>query len=149
MKRVAAGFFLLFGAVYLGLALQYPLDDGSGRPGAGMFPTLTGASLVIVSGWNLVRDWRAGPEPTKRDAVKDVLVAAGIIAGFLVMLGVLGTTLATLLFSLGFLAYFRKGRWVQNIIFSIAMTLGVELAFGLAFHADMPAGVLGIPTIFG
>lgn len=145
----------------------------SGRPGPGFFPLVVGGLLTVMTAYDLLKDLSTGasqvssPSVTsdaaadeeahgnifeKSDAsataapatyTRDAAILLVLIAGFILILKVVGAILAMILFMLALLQVFNPGKHVQNVLFSVIFPLCVYGLFELWLRAGLPQGLLG------
>ncbi|MGK0544348.1 tripartite tricarboxylate transporter TctB family protein [Halomonas cupida] len=127
-----------------------PLTD-TGRPGPGFFPLIVGGLLTLLTGLSLVKELSARhalatgltSKPVHGDSVrcsKDTCLLVILIAGFILILKVVGAILAMMLFMLTLLAVFNRGRHLQNLLYSTGFPLAVYALFELWLRAGLPQG---------
>jgi len=132
--------------LFAGLYSYYAFTDlswlsSAGRLGPAFFPRLIGVSLVALSAWSLAAEWGA-PRERVAEHWRAALVLALLSGLFVALLDVLGGLLAMVLFMASALAWFNRGRWVQNAILSLALPGGMYLLFKVWLNAGVPRGML-------
>lgn len=145
--RVAIGVvgLAVFG-YYLWEAGQMPMGE-TGSPGPGLFPTMVGALGVAVSGLVVVdaltkRERENRIElPGKRVLTKIVLFA-GTLIGFVVLLPVLGQYVASTLFCVASIKIIGNGSWFRSFFAGALIAISLSWAFLELFSIPLPSGVL-------
>jgi hypothetical protein len=133
---------LLFAGLYSYVAFtDLSLLSSAGRLGPAFFPRLIGASLVALSAWSLVAEWRA-PRQRVAEHWRAALALALLSGMFVAVLDVLGGLLAMILFMAAALAWFNRGRRVQNALLSLLLPGAMYLLFKVWLNAAVPRGVL-------
>lgn len=139
---------------YIEMAFQMDWITPGGRIGPGFFPRIIGVLSVLITAGALLNSLRPDvgdeeelleDEAGEADFGRHPLTLIGVILGtgvLLVTLTSLGAIVASAVFMIGVLAYLNPGRWVTNIILSIAVPLGLYLLFQTALNAGLPAGIL-------
>ncbi|ANQ27730.1 hypothetical protein BA894_15630 [Vibrio natriegens] len=131
------------------------LYDINGRPGPGYFPLIVGALMIITTSINVYKDIKIynklkGDTELKTFVnhsnvphyAKDAVVAAACLSLLIFTLSSLGAILSMILFCLVFLAYFNRGKHLQNLIYSIVFPASVYLLFDVWLQAGLPDGLL-------
>jgi putative tricarboxylic transport membrane protein len=146
--RIAAVLLLVFGAGYALTALRSYTYWGAHGPGSGFFPFWLGLALAVLSLLFLVSAIRqpdAGASwlPHGHGLVR-LLVVVGASTLFLVLLPVLGMTLATALFLVGLLRFLEGHSWLISLGVAVATSLGNWAIFSWWLQVPFPVGILGI-----
>lgn len=127
------------------------LHDINGRPGPGYFPLLIGLGLIIATAINVYKDYhqRLLTEEKLQDKsvnqryVKDTFIIAACIALLIFGLNILGAIISMIVFCMAFLAYFNRGKTLQNLVYSLIFPASVFMLFDVWLQAGLPAGLLG------
>jgi len=132
--------------LFAGLYSYYAFTDlswlsSASRLGPAFFPRIIGVALVALCAWSLVAEWRA-PGERVAEHWRASLVLALLSGMFVAVLDVLGGLLAMVLFMAGALAWFNRGRWVQNVLLSLLLPGGMYLLFKVWLNAGVPRGML-------
>lgn len=150
-------FFGVLLVVFLGyteMAFQLEWVTRAGRIGPGFFPRIIGGLAVVVTLWAVVDSLRR--EDTDESGVLEedtgegdlgrhpaaLLVAVAASAVLVLTLTSLGAILASAVFLFGLLSYLNRGRWLVNVVLSIAVPVGLYLLFQTALNAGLPSGLL-------
>src|SRR5699024_5698026 len=121
MRKIFSLLLLLISAFYLSLSLKLEFIS-NGIPG-GFLPIITSILLVIMTGYNLVKDLRGNvKESYVKDNMKNMLQVILVTFFYVLLFNILGALLSTLLFTITILIFLYKGKWKTNFIFSIIVT---------------------------
>ncbi len=138
----------------LGLMLSIYADglsigwiEGRG-PGAGMWPFWLSCGMALVSLWTLVR-WFAGITPESRsteeycasDTLVLVIVTTLAFLGFLILIQVIGTYLALMLYMLVCLRLLGGHSWLTTCSITIGAPIFIYLLFEVALTKYLPKGL--------
>lgn len=131
------------------------LYDINHRPGPGYFPLILGVLLLITTSANVYKDFkilkRLKSDQELNDVVrkakqahyaKDTVVIIACLSFLIFTLNILGAIISMVLFCLAFLAYFNRGKYRQNLIYSIVFPASVYLLFDVWLQAGLPDGLL-------
>jgi len=113
---------------------------------------------MMLAGWmvlggvvHLVRSWipsasqaSKSVDPSVVPQTRAFLLFVVALICFVVLIPWLGFTAATWLFAFGMIWY-QGSAWYQALCVSTLLVLGIRLLFGMLFHVQLPAGVLGLP----
>lgn len=153
-RTVFFGVLLVVLAVYTEIAFGMAWITDGGRIGPGFFPRIVGVLGVAITLAALVNSLRPGvtaDEASLEDEVGEgdlgrhpvpLLLTVALSAIFLVTLTSLGAIISSAIFMIGMLWYLNRGRWVMNIVLSIAVPVGMYLLFQTALNAGLPEGIL-------
>jgi len=140
-----AGFqlgILLFAGLYSYFAFaDLSWLSSAGRLGPAFFPRIIGVSLAALAAWSLVAEWRA-PRERLEEHWHAALALVLLSAVFVATLDVLGGLLAMILFMAAALAWFNRGRHLQNALLALLLPAGLYLLFKVWLNAGVPRGVL-------
>jgi hypothetical protein len=145
--RIAAVLLLAFGIGYAATAMRSYTYWGTHGPGSGFFPFWLGVALVILATLFLIgaiRQSELGSSwlPHGYGLVRLVSVI-GAVALFVVLLPVLGMTLATGLFLFGLLRFLEGHTWTMALGVAVATSIGNWAIFSRWLQVPFPVGVLG------
>lgn len=160
-RAVFLAVVLAVGTTYTVIAFGLQWRTNTGQIGPGFFPAVMGVGIMIFSAAALahaltqVRRYepeRAASVPPSAEEVEapaapsvaTTLLVGVLMAGFLITLIPLGAIIAGMLFMLATLAVLNPGRWVANIIFSLALPIALYLLFQVLLDAGLPPGVLPV-----
>ncbi|MFK3836785.1 tripartite tricarboxylate transporter TctB family protein [Microbacterium sp. NPDC087868] len=127
------GLYALIGSVSLGLW-------SSMGPGAGFFPAVLGAFLVVLAIVWFIQERSAPQEPGEAEAferaqVFAVVASLVVLAAALPFLGFQLSMLAFLMYHLNFRA--RIG-WIRAVVISLCGSVGVFYLFTKVLHVSLP-----------
>ncbi len=140
--------------VSLGLMLNIYVDglsigwiEGRG-PGAGMWPFWLSGGMALVSLWTLAR-WFAGATPESRsteeycasDTLFLVIVTTLAFLGFLILMQVIGTYLALMLYMLVCVRFLGGHTWRMTWSITVGAPVFVYLLFEVALTKYLPKGL--------
>lgn len=120
--------------------------DGRG-PGAGMWPFWLSCGMAAASLWTLVR-WFRGTTPESRstaeylprDTILLVSVTALALLVFLILIHIIGTYLALMLYMFASLRFLGGHSWRVVIAMTIASPIFIYLLFEVALTKYLPKG---------
>lgn len=144
---IASAAFTLLSVGYLAIAATYPVGTLA-QPGAGLFPMVIGALLLISSAGLIVESVRMDPSagitwPYMTYIWRMLLVLAASTA-YLLLLPVLGQVLAGLVLCLGLFASMRFRPWWLAVLLSIIFSVGVQVLFAVVLKVPLPRGPFGL-----
>jgi hypothetical protein len=142
MRAGFLGAILLAAAGYTWLAFA-ELDylSSAGRLGPGFFPRIIGVALVALCVFSLYEAVRERAEKLSEHWGATLALAA-LSAAFIVVLEPLGALLAMIGFLGASLAYFNRGRRVQNAALALLLPACLYLLFRVWLNAALPRGIL-------
>jgi putative tricarboxylic transport membrane protein len=152
MKKVEmiTGVFLLFlsGAVIWG-ALQMPPSASFG-PGAGFLPFWLGVLLAVLATILFVSAWRR-PATEKnnksifpgKQALITVTLVMGGLAGYILLIEVLGYLVNTFLFVFFLMKVVQREKWPLTLGVSLGTTVGLFLIFQVLLRITLPSNMFG------
>ncbi|HLQ83080.1 MAG TPA: tripartite tricarboxylate transporter TctB family protein [Pseudogracilibacillus sp.] len=141
MRKIFSLLLLLISAFYLSLSLKLEFIS-NGIPGGGFLPIITSILLVIMTGYNLVKDLRGNvKESYVKDNMKNMLQVILVTFFYVLLFNILGALLSTLLFTITILIFLNKGKWKTNFIFSIIVTTFVFFMFDYFLNTHLPKGI--------
>ena len=138
----------------LGLMLNIYIDDlvigwieGRG-PGAGMWPFWLSFGMALASLWTLVR-WFRGATPESRstdeyvssDTIFLVVVTALALLGFLILIHIIGTYLALMIYMLASIRFLGGHSWRMTWGMVIGTPIFAYLLFEVALTKYLPKGL--------
>jgi len=141
----AAG--ILLSAGYLWEAMQLPFGRPD-QPGAGLFPVVVGAILLLASLatiWEGVRMERA--EEVDFPAGTDLYRLLKLIAylfGYFVLLPLLGFPLASVVFCTFLIHALSDVSWLRCAVYAILMSASATYLFVHLLNVPLPRGILSI-----
>jgi hypothetical protein len=145
--RVAAVLLLAFGAGYATMAARSYTYWGTHGPGSGFFPFWLGTAMAVLALLFLISAIRQ-PTPgqpwlPRGHGLLRLIAVTVASALFVVLLPVLGMTLATALFLLGVLKLLEGHGWLIAVSVALATSLGNWAIFAWWLQVPFPTGVLG------
>jgi putative tricarboxylic transport membrane protein len=152
MKKaeMITGVFLLLlsGAVIWG-ALQMPPSASFG-PGAGFLPFWLGVLLAVLATILFVSAWRrpATEKDTKsifpgKQALLTVSLVMGGLAGYILLIEVLGYLVNTFLFVFFLMKAVQREKWPLTLGVSVGTTVGLFLIFQVLLRITLPSNMFG------
>lgn len=138
----------------LGLMLNVHLDglrigwvEGRG-PGAGMWPFWLSFFMALAAGATIVR-WVRGATPESRsrepyiagDTVFLVVVSAAAILALIVLMDIIGTYLAVMLFMFFYVRILGKHGWAMTAGMTLGTPIFIYLLFEVALTKYLPKGL--------
>jgi hypothetical protein len=145
--QIGAVLLLLFGVGYATVAVKSYTYWGASGPGSGFFPFWLGVAMAILATVLLVgatREREAGKAwlPTGH-GLRRLGAVIGATVLFVVLLPVLGMTLASALFLLGLLRFLEGHTWLLTLGVALATAAGNWAIFAWWLRVPFPVGVLG------
>ena len=136
---------LMFNVYSDGLAIGW--IEGRGL-GSGMWPFWLSFGMALASLWTLYR-WFTGQTPESRsteeylahDTIFLVVVTALALLGFMVLINIIGTYLALMIYMLVSIRFLGGHSWKVTSIMTIATPLFVYLLFEVALTKYLPKGL--------
>jgi hypothetical protein len=154
LKKIDFGFALLtfILGIYVVLeGLSYGFTAADGQPGSGLFPIIVGFALIFFSAINVLRsriDYLSIQEEfsmlvTKRMLV--ILLGNGLIIGFMGFLGIMLSTILSILFTGLMIAWgaIDKRFVIQLTIVSILTTIVLHALFIKVLRIQPMVGIFG------
>jgi hypothetical protein len=143
-ERLAALVVLIAGGVYVVLALPYPRGVAA-KPGAGFFPLIVGAVMIVAGIGFVYEAFRRAPERTGWSDVPfagrvRVLATAGILAVFCLALPWIGYAAATFAFVTVMLRAL-DGSWRLTLTTAVVSAGLSYYVFATLLQVPLPKGV--------
>jgi putative tricarboxylic transport membrane protein len=119
------------------------------KPGAGVFPFLSGLGLGVVTIIMLLKSRfakdAAETKPGKKAIPwKPFLITFGCLTGYILLIDTLGFTPTTFLFIGILLRTVGKRTWALSGSLGLGIALGAYLLFGFILQSQLPKGPFGI-----
>ena len=143
---------LVLAAVYMFLTYRLPVSDIGDPIGPRLFPFLVGIGLacsgvlVFLEAIKSASDRKqAEKSPGESRKSGHPIVLAGVIAwvfAYFALFEWLGFALACSIFLLGFLAFFNRGKWVQNFFTAVCFSFGTYFIFNQFLGLRLAPGLL-------
>ena len=150
--RVLGVGVLVLAAVYIFLTYRLPVSDIGDPIGPRLFPFLIGAGLACSGVLALLGAISSTPDskqpeklPGESGKSGHPMVLAGVVAWMLVYFSLfdwLGFALACSIFLLGFLAFFNRGKWKQNLFIAVVFSFGINFIFSYFLGFRLATGLL-------
>ena len=145
-ELVAAGVFILIGAIVIFDSVRLGAKWGADGPQAGYFPFYLGVIICVSSGITFVRglfipaEKNAGfVEVGQLKLVLSVLIPSGV---YVALISPLGIYLASALFVAFFMRWLGKYPWWTVALVSIGNSVAFFLIFEIWFLVPLPKGPL-------
>jgi putative tricarboxylic transport membrane protein len=141
---------ILFALAMIAYTRTFPAMPGQDY-GPALFPTLIGIGLIVagviltVSGLRRRRGepvFGGGEWLRSGGHLVNFLAVVGGLVLYIVASDWLGFILTSLLLLFGWLVLFRGGKPISSFVIALAVTLGVNYAFGQLLLVPLPLGVL-------
>jgi putative tricarboxylic transport membrane protein len=146
--KIASGFvFLVASIAYFFYGYRYSFYTADGRFGAGFFPRVVGASLVVLTLVNLVQDIRGRTSGEPNEYWRDIGIVTALLLAFVYVTGVVGAVLGMFMFILAVLSFLNRGRWITNLSVSVGIPLFIHLLFRVWLNAPLPTGRIEVPFL--
>jgi len=149
MAKAFSGAFLAFAAAYTLFAFGLPFM-AVGRIGPGFFPQILGVTLIVISAYSLVQDFREPARESEDDDASDdtsgdygrmVVLMIVVTVVFVVMLNVVGALAAMVLFMFAALYLLNRDGMVTNAVLSILLPVSLYLMFDVWLNTTLPQGI--------
>ncbi|WP_105033322.1 tripartite tricarboxylate transporter TctB family protein [Cryobacterium aureum] len=154
-KTAFLGVVLVLFIGYTEMAFRMDWVTQAGRIGPGFFPRVVGGLIIAITLIALVQSMRVASEDSgAADLEEDVgeadlghhplVMTVTVVASgaFILVLLSLGAIVAGALFLFGMLWFLNRGRWVANIVISVATPLALYLILQTGLNAGLPAGII-------
>jgi putative tricarboxylic transport membrane protein len=122
--------------------------SSTGRLGPGFFPRIIGILLIGVCVYSLLLEVGFRRPRNEEGAGHWGITAtiAGLSAGFVLLLEVLGGLPAMILFMLASLSLLNRGHILQNLAVSLLLPAALYLLFHVWLKASFPEGLISLPS---
>ena len=145
--QIGAVLLLLFGVAYAATAAKSYTYWGANGPGSGFFPFWLGVAMAILATIFLIGATREpGPGEAWLPSGHGLIRLAAVVGAtvlFVVLLPILGMTLATALFLLGLLRFLEGHAWPVTLGVAVVTAVGNWAIFAWWLQVPFPIGVLG------
>ncbi len=109
MKNVFSMFLLAISCIYFAMALNFPMFS-KGIPGSGFLPQFIGIILIILTGYDLIKNYKSNKEDKAISTnFKEMIYLILIITAYIYLFSIIGALLSTVLFMVIVLLLFYKG----------------------------------------
>lgn len=137
------GLFLAVG--YLWMSFQLPFGEMD-QPGAAVFPVIVGIVWALASLITMWEGWKTNKaEQIEMPAGSDrkrLLSTIGLLAGYFLLLPILGQIITSTLFCTLLFRVLSNISWSRVVVYSLAMSVVVNIVFIFMFKIPMPRGLL-------
>ena len=135
-------FIFLSSAFYFCFSFTLPFFS-NGIPGSGFLPGIIGIILVLLTGYNFIKEQKYdGEEETfDKDHLIDMLKIIIFTFMYVLFFNILGALLATFIFTIASLITLNKAKWIQNMIISSVVTIIVFIMFDYLLNTHLPLGI--------
>jgi len=157
-ERVSGLVIVLFGVGSLLYGLQYPFDTW-GNPGPAVFPFMATAVLLLIAGWNLVRDFvkpapvtgdeeSSAPRESLRESFgsgsgrSKVFVMIGVFVLYILLIRWVGFFVSNFFFVIVASRLIGARNWRGPLALSAGVNLFCYLLFDLWLKISFPRGML-------
>ena len=145
--RIAGAALLALGAGYSAGALKHYPYWGENGPGPAFLPFWLGLAMALLATMLLVGALRSGDPGTdwlpRGSSLRRLALVFGVTVGFVVLLNVLGTAVATVLFLVVLIRFLDGHPWPLTIAVALAVAALNHLVFGRWLRVPLPAGPWG------
>lgn len=142
LKNVFSLFLLLVSIFYFSIALSFEFYTSSNTPGDGFFPQIVGFLLILLTGYDFVKNFRRSQaESVSLTYIKDFVMLIVISTLYIFTFNILGALLSAIIFTLVVLLIFNQGKWKQNIIISLLMPGIIYFMFDILLNTGLPQGI--------
>jgi len=153
-RLVAGGIGLLLGLWYTWYTWSNVPMGTQDRPGAGVFPLAVGIALIAASlfviGEALLTDKVTGDVAFPRgERLRTVLLMTGSLVLFVAFYQFLGQYIAASLFMVAALSLLGSRSFLRNVVYGIAIGVGISAFFMELLGVRLPEGLLGPTGIIG
>lgn len=147
---------MVMACAYLYADARLPAERIGDPLGPKAFPALVGIGLLLSGFLLLLENWRKRKSPDEAPGAKPslapgarhqswILVAMAVwMALYYSVFTRLGYMVSTVVFLLGLLSYFHRGRHVANVTIAVGFTVVFDLLFSRFLGVPLPTGLLSI-----
>jgi putative tricarboxylic transport membrane protein len=142
---VMGGVGLFFAVGYMGMSFQFPFGQLD-QPGAGVFPVVAGALLMLASLATMWEGWKLDKAeqvdlPSGADS-KRLLSVIGLLFGYFLALPWLGRIISGTLFCILLMRVLCDLSWPRVVAYSLVMSIMLYVVFASLLKVPMPRGML-------
>lgn len=148
---IVADAVIFLGAVVLFLQIGQ-FKAVSGPVGPEVYPRLTLILIMVLSLWDLIKEWRTSQLPKEdsseetseapRNSSKQVVYLCVLLIAYLLLFEVLGFVIVTFLFIFLSLTILNVSTWWKKLLISTGFVVISYLVFVQLFHLVFPEGLL-------
>ncbi|RHW35899.1 tripartite tricarboxylate transporter TctB family protein [Lysinibacillus yapensis] len=141
MKNIFNLLVFIASAVYFSLAISLPFMK-DGVPGSGFLPKMIGVLLIVLTGYDLVRNYKKNKEDSfNLTYLRDLSLLSLACLAYAFLFNILGSLVSTALFVFIVLTLLSKKTWKRNIITTIIFSAFIFLLFEIALNVGLPMGI--------
>ena len=145
MKKMNVGvslFFIALACYVLFAARSFP-GEIDHVPGPGYFPTILAAILILLSVLLIVSSRHVSEASLGIFARQNriIFVAGGLTVTYLALLFVFGFLIATPIYLIAILRFFRMTRWRSLLLTSVLTTAASYALFTTVLEVQLPSGL--------
>ena len=142
---VLGGIGLVLAVGYLWMSFKLPFGRLD-QLGAALFPVVVGVVWVAASLITLWEGWQMNrTEHIEMPGGSDrnrLLATIGLLLGYFLLLPLTGQIVTSTLFCLLLFRVLSKISWTRVVVYSLAMSVALNVVFIFAFKIPMPRGML-------
>ena len=126
-----------------------PQQRATFGPGVGFFPFWLGVLMAILSIFLILNAWQRPATPTKKSIFpgRQAFIAIGSVltglAGYIVLLEVLGFLLDTVLFTAFLLGVVEREKWKMTLLIATLTSGGLYVIFQILLGVNLPKNMFG------
>ena len=125
-----------------------PQQSATFGPGVGFFPFWLGVLMAIVSVLLILNTWRGRADFKKKifpgpQALIAIVLVLGGLAGYIVLLEILGFLVDTMLFTAFLLGMVEREKWKMSILIALLTSAGLFVIFQLLLGVTLPKNRFG------
>lgn len=147
--RITGVIVLIFSGFVIEESWRMPQQSATFGPGVGFFPFWLGVLMAILSILLILNTWQRPATPTQRSIfpgrrafIAIVLVLTGL-AGYIVLLEVLGFLLDTVLFTAFLLGVVEREKWKMTLLIATLTSGGLYVIFQILLGVNLPKNMFG------
>lgn len=141
--EIAAGLLLALSALVFVLSRDFP--QGPSQTSPAFFPRFLAALIACFALFQLARSVRADAARSHeitRSAVVRVATVAGLIAGYVLTLPLMGFLVGTVLFLVVAMWYSGVDRFRRTVPIAVAFSIGLHYVFGVFLRIPLPESAI-------
>lgn len=141
MKNIFSVFLLVFSGIYLVMALNFPTFS-KGIPSSGFLPQLIGIALVILTGFDLIKNYKLNnEEKVITTYLIEMVYIILLIMAYIFLFPILGALVSTILFTVPVLLLFNKNKFKQNLFIGLSVPVVIYVLFEVLLNTGLPSGI--------
>src|SRR5690606_23815507 len=111
VKKVFSLFLLLVSIFYFSIALSFDMYTSIDTPGDGFFPQIVGFLLMLLTGYDFIRNFRQNQtENVSLTYIKEFIALIVLSILYVFTFNILGALLSAIIFTLLVLIIFNRGK---------------------------------------